>query len=157
MSDPTTKDQNTSAETASLRHRATPRRAYLLYLLLPAALIGFVLYLLMRPVSPTFQVKGKISAKDVNAIRREIRHLHLKALSHSICHFQFASFWNEIRTHHKYPLQEINSADGESAYAIFCGVSSTGNKVTISYAFTNACGIWSCHNSTIMTDRIRKK
>ena len=131
------------AKEASLDRRHRRLLRVCLLLLVVFALVGLGAYLII-PSSGGFAVKGSLSATDVSAIRRQIRHVHWRAGSAAFFHWRFSSLWNEINVAGTCPLAWIQPLDGNKAYAFYSGRTWFGNKVTVSYVLTNSAGVWSC-------------
>lgn len=124
----------------ALRFRS---RWLLLLFLVPVVLIGSAIYLWVPGSSARITVWGKLSAHDVEAIRRGVTHWRRKDLGDAMSHFRWGMVWDEARLLHSCPLESIVSTDGQIVRATCHGRIWNGNYRSITYTFTNNAGVWS--------------
>ena len=112
-------------------------------LLLVPVLIGFAVWVYVPVSSAKVAVWGRLSAKDVEAIRRGVTHWRHKDLGDAMSHFRWGMVWDEARLLHSCPLESIVSSDGQIVRATCHGRIWNGNYRSITYTFTNNAGVWS--------------
>lgn len=119
------------------------RSRWLLLLLLVPVLIGFAIYFWVPGSSTRITVWGKLSAHDVDAIRRGVERWRYKDLGDAITNLRWGMVWDEARLLQLCPLESIVSTDGQLVRATCHGRIWNGNYRSITYTFTNNAGVWS--------------
>jgi hypothetical protein len=135
-------DQRAVAETTNSQRRTWARPAYLLVPLI-ALPIALGLFVFLSPRSGTLQVKGPLSARDVQAIRHELKREERKAIFSALRHGQFDLLWKELWIFGSGSLVSLDSTNGTAAVARFRGRDSTRNGVELQLTVTNNAGAWS--------------
>ncbi len=127
-------------EPAQPTRRLNKRRVACLLVLL--VLVGVCVYVLLPGPAAGLQVTGRLSARDVAAIRQGVTHWRQRNVAHALTHLRFGMLWDELRVVRTCPLIAVASYDGQTAFAICRGKTWDGHQVSIAYTLTNAGAAW---------------